>query len=67
LKLLGIPLDEGYYFEINNMKQLECNLEVIGYDFVNMHTNFSRAVYSANQQSEDWQIVPTNIFSGASV
>ena len=27
-----------------------------------MHTNFSRVVYAANQQSDDWQIVPTNIF-----
>jgi hypothetical protein len=41
---------------------LTCVLQVQGYDLVNMHTNFARTVMSANQQSDDWQIVPTNIF-----
>ena len=61
LKLLGVSLDKGYV-ALNYNYPLLCSLQTGGYDFINMHTNFSRAVYAANQQSEDWQIVPTNIF-----
>ena len=62
LKLFGIEADEGNYHVISRTHELKCTLQTSGYDFVNMHTNFSRVVYAANQQSDDWQIVPTNIF-----
>ena len=62
LKVLGIEADEGNYHVIDKTRQLKCTLQVGGYDYIHMHTNFSRVVYAANQQSEDWQIVPTNIF-----
>jgi hypothetical protein len=62
LKLFGNELDEGTFHVINKNLNLRCVLQYTGYDFINMHTNFSRAVYAANQQSDDWQIVPTNIF-----
>ena len=61
LKILGIPLDYADFAVLNKQVQLSCLLQTSGYDFVNMHTNFLRAIYSANQQSQDWHIVPTII------
>lgn len=61
LKLLGVSMADDYV-AFNTKFPLLCTLQTGGYDFINMHTNFSRAVYAANQQSDDWQLVPTNIF-----
>jgi hypothetical protein len=61
LKLLGVSMADDYV-AFNTRFPLLCTLQTGGYDFINMHTNFSRAVYAANQQSDDWQLVPTNIF-----
>ena len=62
LKALGIEADEGEYHVIDKTRGLKCTIQGEGYDYIHMHTNFSRVVFAANQQSEDWQIVPTNIF-----
>ena len=59
LKIFGIYPGDGESIQITDQNWTTCELQTQGYNYINVHTNFGRSVYSQN--SSDRGLIPTNI------